>query len=248
MQKVQRTGPSIGSIGAAFALAACVSVPAGADIANLTPTQDVRILSFPTVTDTPEPNGFLSVFTTTGNNNLQRTLIQFDLSSIPAGSTINSATLTLNADTRFGGNAANQPMDLYRVTRPWTEAEVTWSLASTGMPWTTPGGDYVGTTGVKDAAPYATNNANPADDTPVAWNVTALAQEWVSGANANNGVEILSFDGNTLTFDSSELAVEEGGATPVVPTLTVDFTVPEPAGLSLLCLSGLALAGRRRRA
>lgn len=148
----------------AVVLAGPVAGVAVADAVNLNPTQDARIISFSTVVATPDPNGFLSVFTTTGNNNIQRSLIQFDLSSIPAGSVVNSATLTLNADTRFRGNAAGQPVEVYRVTRPWDEAGATWIHAAANDPWATQGGDYAGTAGAPNAAPYATNNTNPADD------------------------------------------------------------------------------------
>ena len=49
----------------------------------------------------------------------QRSLVQFDLSSIPIGSTVTSATLTLNATAVNGSN----PIEVHRVspTAVWTE-------------------------------------------------------------------------------------------------------------------------------
>lgn len=62
-----------------------------------------------------------------------RMLLQFDLSSIPAGSTINSATLYLyNLNLRTG----DRPFAAYRILQDWEEA-CTWNLAkpSTSTPW-----------------------------------------------------------------------------------------------------------------
>ncbi|MEM0544016.1 DNRLRE domain-containing protein [Flavobacterium sp. j3] len=68
-----------------------------------------------------------------------RGLIDFDLSSLPAGVTIQSATLTLyNNPTSQNGNANGQHVNssgsnesvLQRITAPWTE-DVSWSTQPT---------------------------------------------------------------------------------------------------------------------
>ena len=132
-------------------------------------------------------------------------------------------------------------MEVYRLTRSWDENGATWIHAAANETWASQGGDYAGTGGL----PYASNNVAAPDETLVTWDVAPLVQEWVSGTNPNYGLEILSYQGNQLTFDSSEIAVD--GVGQVVPTLVVDYTIPEPAGLSLLGVGGLALARRRRR-
>src|SRR5262245_59518500 len=56
-------------------------------------------------------------------------LIEFDLSSIPSGSTINSATLSLYHHSN--SNNQGRTYDLFRVTSAWSEATVTFNTAPT---------------------------------------------------------------------------------------------------------------------
>ena len=74
-----------------------------------------------------------------------RTFFQFDLSSIPTGSMINSASLNLYyADSNSFGNAPQQSLTnsnaslLQRITSSWSENTITWEIthtASTFMPF-----------------------------------------------------------------------------------------------------------------
>lgn len=72
-----------------------------------------------------------------------RMVVNFPLSSIPAGARILEATLQLY---NYDGQAADegQVVWAYKLTRTdWVEAQVTWNNYKAGSPWTTPGGDYV---------------------------------------------------------------------------------------------------------
>jgi hypothetical protein len=70
-----------------------------------------------------------------------RPLMRFDLNSLPAGSVIHSASLTLypaNGILSGGGT-----FHLYRLTQPaWTESGATWNAYDGTHNWTTAGGDY----------------------------------------------------------------------------------------------------------
>jgi hypothetical protein len=182
--------------------------------------------------------GFLAVHSSVGN--VQYTLLQFDLGSIPSDATIDSAILSLTANKALGNNLGNptgQAMEVYRVTQAWTEAGATWLDSGSG-PWSNPGGTHVGTTGVPGVSPYASNNQivpSVYTTQTLTWDVTSLVAEWVSGAQPNLGLLIRSFDGNDLHFNSRD------GADPG-PSLDVSFTpIPEPVHVGLL--SGLALIG-----
>jgi len=165
------------------------------------------------------------------STDLQRALLQFDLSSIPAGSTINSATLKLQS-TQIGGTLN---ISVYEVTESWSEGSGTgtagaanWNERAAGTNWTTAGGTY---------DPTAVANLNTNATGQHTWNITSLVQAWFSGTKTNNGLMVASPDGGgnrTVTYDSSE------GAT--VPVLEINYTPPPNVAPTITSLSGDSLA------
>jgi hypothetical protein len=69
-----------------------------------------------------------------GGGNDAYALFRWDVSAIPLGATVQSASITLRVTNR--GAVAYQ---LYALKRAWTEAAVTWNQASAGVPWQTAG-------------------------------------------------------------------------------------------------------------
>ncbi len=65
----------------------------------------------------------LEVFQLGGNNNDDRAVMQFDLSSIPVGTTVQSAAL----DVFVTSTEENAQVDIHRVTDTWAESTVTWN-------------------------------------------------------------------------------------------------------------------------
>ena len=99
-------------------------------------------------------DGFFAGRTGQANNSIRRGVIAFDLSSIPAGSTIISVTLRLNMSMTITGS---QPITLHRLLADWgegsssgggggsaaTPGDATWlHRFYTTTLWTTPGGDF----------------------------------------------------------------------------------------------------------
>ena len=68
----------------------------------------------------------------------RRSLIKFNLSSIPANSTITGATLRLYAN--FDASSNTRTMRVYRTLRAWVDTQATWNIYSTGNNWGTAGG------------------------------------------------------------------------------------------------------------
>lgn len=135
-----------------------------------------------------------------------RVLLYFDLSSIPAGVTIQNATLVLwgtNPNyTVYKGGYGVLP-----VTRDWLEGVgtgtansagvngATWLESSFGTNWTTVGGDY-GTASVSNSSGMS------------ALNVTTLVQSLYAGVNRGIGVLPTAAD-NSLPFYMREAANQQ---------------------------------------
>ncbi|HEY5291522.1 MAG TPA: DNRLRE domain-containing protein [Burkholderiales bacterium] len=157
---------------------------------------------------------------TTGNS---VALVQFDLSSIPAGSIIVSASLWLSHST--GG--ANT-MSAFRVTKAWTEGTgaagsgATWNTYNGYRSWATAGGDY-------DPAVLATITL-PGNGQWATWDLTAQMAAWSAGTQPNYGIALMGTSaGSNDAFVSSDDA-----ANPTLhPTLKVTFQPPCVSSVTL---------------
>ncbi len=143
---------------------------------------------------------------------------------IPVGSTINSATLTL--DVINDSNSAMQ-MSFYRMLTPWGESTATWN--SFGII----GGVQASEGEASDLPPDgiifdSDTSANSA--TAGIIDVTKSIEYWASGAE-NNGWLIESAATNGWDFRTKE------SAQPLRPKLTVDFTAPAAGAGSAKFLS-----------
>ena len=191
---------------------------------SLTATEDNDIREG---TTTSNFGSCIQIFTNGGASNRDRSLIRFNLSSIPIGATITSATLTLVKES--GSSSAN--VEIRRLTNDWTEgtqgcggsASVSnWSQRITGTNWTAAGGDFASTV-------YATTTVGTALQS-YNWNVATLVQEWVSGTSANLGLMIKNVDesaSNQQIFSSSESATSAN-----FPKLMITFIPNAPGGVS----------------
>ena len=136
-------------------------------------------------------------------------MLRFDLSAIPAGAHVSSATLSAYATAGSGSGA----VALHRVTRDWTEA-ATWTSADGSTAWSQAGGDFnataVSTAAFGGAAGW------------LAWDVTALADRWVKGSLPNQGVQLRA--GGSIA--GLQLTSSDGGTASQRPTLAVTFLPP----------------------
>jgi hypothetical protein len=128
---------------------------------------------------------------------------------IPLGSTINSATLTLEV-TGTGNN-----VDVYQLIESWVESEVTWDLRSTGVSWTNAGADGTGSRYATAVGTLVVSTTGPKDVT-----VTATVQNWSDG-EANEGWLLADTGSDGVDIFSSEY-----GTVSSRPKLTVNFTPP----------------------
>jgi hypothetical protein len=224
-----------------LALAFIGAVPAQAASAvtvDLSPTADAPIKQF--MIDTNFRDAALS--TRSSANNEQRTVMQFDLSSIPAGVTITAATLRLYGHAILGSTDVTN-IFLFQVPRVWLENEVTYRQARNFNDWANLGGDFVGITGAQNSLPFATWTGPQSGATDAWYSVEAqpLVHRWHAGLDANNGLLLRGSTGNELEFASSE--------DPIVanrPYLQITYVVPEPASAVLLALAVIRLFDMKR--
>ncbi len=125
--------------------------------------------------------------------NLDRMLLRYDLSSLPANAVVNSATLELYLET----TGWNISADLHRVNKYWVESQTTWNHAAPGATWSAGGGDF--------AATVTASATTPTAGGWMSWDITPLAQAWVDGSQPNFGMLIkTSNTSNNLSFFSSD--------------------------------------------
>ncbi len=147
-----------------------------------------------------------------------RSLLQFDVSGIPAGKIVQSATLRMyfralaSPYTKLTQNLA---VEVYATSKSWKELEATWRRRLAGTNWTTVGGDYV--------SPAITTKALAKDMVPGQWvefTVTSQVQSWIDGVSTNNGF-LLRMPATTTALD--ELIFSSRQATSNPPELVVTY-------------------------
>jgi len=242
------------SVAAIVAAILFASSSAGAAVVSLGPDADNTLFA--------DPNGAVSnglgenIFVgRNGQGAVRRGVLSFDVAaSVPAGSTINSATLTLHLSQ--ASNSSTVAMSLNRLLADWgegtsislggsgaasTPGDATWlhRFYSNDL-WTSPGGDFA-------AAPGASTSVSVVGT--YNWSSAALTadvQQWLDNPSSSFGWILL---GDELTnnsakrFDSRENATES-----FRPTLTIDFTpAPEPATLGLIACTVLLRRVRLRK-
>jgi hypothetical protein len=130
-----------------------------------------------------------------------RALFRFDLSLIPAGATVQSATFRASL-VQTSSSPDTLDVELKRIDASWQEGTVNWNTQP----------DYTGAnnvTGVGTTLGY------------YGWDVTSLVQTWVNGAT-NHGLALMSKNETTLGwrgFASTESAVSP----PSPPRLVVTY-------------------------
>jgi hypothetical protein len=119
---------------------------------------------------------------------VRRALLDFDLTTaVPAGSTIDSASLTLTV--HLGGADASRMVGVFDVTRPFVPSQATWDVADASTPWATPGGDL--------GREWTRANVPNAALATVTFDVTALVQA-ASSASAPRHARVALVDVDAL--------------------------------------------------
>jgi len=172
----------------------------------------------------PTTNNGTAVVMWVGESNnatdkVARSLIKFDLSSIPSNATITSAALSLWTDADFSDNT--RMISVYRLKVPFNETQATWSEASTGVSWQGPGAS-----GANDRESTAIGSVQILANEPldIEKQITlspAQIQEMVNGTFTNNGFIIIA---DTETDDRFNYKTSDASAATKRPELVIEYT------------------------
>jgi uncharacterized protein (TIGR03118 family) len=225
--------------GAVSALLLTGSSVAGAAVANLNVAADTFINS-----GSPNNNTGATGWFDAGRDGVggvRRGLFRFDLSSIPAGSTITSVEVQLTVVKVPATGPANSTFDLFRLQADWNEGnkggnsgaaastgETTWNARMSGTAnWTSPGAksDAVATA----SASTAVNSTQNARFTWSGAGLVADVQFWLDNPLENFGW-LLTSRAESSSRSVRGFAARQSGAS--AGTLVVNYTAPPPSNVS----------------
>jgi len=169
-----------------------------------------------------------------------RSLVRFDLSSIPAGATINSATLRLYLVGSWDYPGKTRTITTYRTSSSWSEPSVTWNNKPS----------Y--------AEAYGSAGVTHGSDVWYSFDVTNLVRGWVNGTWPNYGIMLRgpewsgsdsswkSFATRESSYDPQLVITYVGIASASTPPIAQEEirapTIVEALGVHI---STLNLCGRR---
>ncbi|MXY08374.1 MAG: DNRLRE domain-containing protein [Rhodothermaceae bacterium] len=150
-------------------------------------------------------------------------LLKWDLSSIPANSTILSAEIILEIT-----NGSTDTYEVYELKRDWEEGESNWYQYSYGNMWQVEGANGSDDRGSDDRGSDVLGSFDaefPGRDT-IRLDQAAMTaiKGWVDDPSTNHGFILLDYDDSSsdgIDFDSREISAADNR-----PKLTVTYTPP----------------------
>ncbi len=140
-------------------------------------------------------------------------LLYWDISSIPAGSVIDSVTIQFNVT-----NTSSHAYPLYVVQRAWDEFTATWNQASNGNPWAAAGAQGTGDHGSQAVASITATNKGLMQITLNAAGVAAV-QAWVNDPSSNHGLIIQDYSNS----NGADISTREASSPSQRPKLMVTY-------------------------
>ena len=138
-------------------------------------------------------------------------VVRFDISAIPAGSAITSATLTLAA-TAVNSATAVKNYGAHRILADWAESTVTWNT-----PGSTAGTHFASS----PTETIAVTNVGLYN-----WNVVSDVTSFVNGSATNYGWRIIWSHNTSGTYKQVDFGTKENSTASNRPVLNVIYTPP----------------------
>lgn len=160
-----------------------------------------------------------------GSSGYEKSLLKFDLSSIPQNAIVSEAILTFQV---VGWNGKTGQIELYKVLRDWNELQANWKQADQNNNWASPG--CSGSLD-KENNPYLTFNVNFGENKI---NLTSLVQDWVKKSSSNFGIILTTNQKDTSFLINSKENPAQKPILSVTYKLQQDEIIPSPTPTSIL--------------
>jgi hypothetical protein len=145
-------------------------------------------------------------------------LLRWDLSSVPDGSKVDSASVTVNVT-----NPSSQTYQIYDLERPWVESAATWLQYASGSAW-----EAAGAKGSLDRGSQVGSLSAPTTGKRTFTLSPALVQRWLDNPASNQGI-ILA---NATNTDGIDFSSRQYADSSLRPTLSMNYsgtTTPPPS-------------------
>src|SRR5580704_5457832 len=156
-----------------------------------------------------------TLFVNGASGSEQDSLLRWNLSSLESGSTLQSASLSVNVELMSGKG----PYNLYALNTPWSPTSANFNQASASVPWQVPGAH-----GANDAGTTVLGTFNPTayGQSTITLNSAGIAvvQSWINNPASNNGFILRSSSGEIMLSSNLD------SAPPDHPALSLTYTLP----------------------
>ena len=140
-------------------------------------------------------------------------LIRWDLSSVPAGSKVSSASITLNIT-----DPSVNTYQAYALKRAWVESAATWNLFAAASPW-----EIAGAKGSLDREATVVVSMTPSATGKQTFSLSSeVVQRWVDNSSTNQGIIIA----NETNKDGFDFNSRNNADASLRPQLTVTYASP----------------------
>ena len=141
-------------------------------------------------------------------------ILKWDLSSLPPGSSVLSASITLEVT-----NASLDSYEIYEMKQEWVEDEANWSQYRSGSSWQTAG---AGGSPDRGADVLGAVNATDTGSITILLDTTAhrLIEDWIDNPSTNNGFILQDYPNATDGADFNSREVSSANSR---PKLTVTY-------------------------
>ena len=197
---------------AVFGIGVFVAEAPAAETRSVTSTFDTKIAE-----NLQDKNfgalGSLGVDGDVENGADEAALIKWNLSGIAPGTSVSSASITLNVTS-----PSAQTYEAYKLQRPWAEAQATWNVYAGSQRW-----EEAGARGTLDRESAVAGTITPSAKGRRTFSVSAsVVQGWVDNPASNQGI-VIDDSGN---FDGFYFRSGESSDISQRPQLTINLGDP----------------------